>query len=351
MESERVGSSLCQDFVRQVFAKCGLTEELASRWADLLVETSLMGIDSHGIRMLDRYVRHIQGGGISINFDPITLRDRTAIAVIDAQGGAGHLAASHAMELAVRKARAAGVGMVSVIGTNHAGACALYVAQAARTGCVGICTAVSRPGIAPWGGKQPLIGLNPLAVGFPVAGKPPFLLDLSTTVTAMGKITQAADLGRGIPEGWALDRAGNPTTDPDQAREGSLLPIGGYKGCGLAMAIEAVTALLPGGGLAVEVLSWISQTARPMNASFAAIALDIAAFTETSQFEEKAAAWTETITGSPRREGVEELRYPGQRKALIKKERTQSGIPLDRHTRSMLDGLAGEFALQPLTAR
>ena len=339
----------CQAFVSQVFIHCGLSEALATQWADLLVETSLLGIDSHGIRMLNRYVRHVQGGGIATHFAPQKLKDHLAVAVIDAQGSSGHLAASYAMDEAIRKAQQAGIGLVSVIGTNHVGACALYVARAAQASCVGICTAVSRPGIAPWGGTQPLLGLNPLAVGFPVAGKPPFLLDMSTTVTAMGKITRAADEAQPIPEGWALDDEGQPTTDPERARTGSLLPIGGHKGYGLAMAIEAITALLPGGNLSMEVLSWIAQTAQPMNASFTAIALDISAFTEPDAFAQKAAEWADTLTQSPRQTGVDQLYYPGQRAGLTKKERLRSGIPLDEYTLNMLLGLAEELKIEPPT--
>ena len=338
----------CQAFISQVFIHCGLSEALATQWADLLVETSLLGIDSHGIRMLDRYVRHVQGGGIATHFAPQTLKDHLAVAVIDAQESSGHLAASYAMDEAIRKARKAGIGLVSVIHTNHVGACALYVARAAQASCVGICTAVSRPGIAPWGGTQPLLGLNPLAVGFPMAGKPPFLLDMSTTVTAMGKITRADDEGQPIPEGWALDDEGQPTTDPKRARTGSLLPIGGHKGYGLAMAIEAITALLPGGNLSMEVLSWIAQTAQPMNASFTAIALDISAFTEPDAFAQKAAEWADTLTQSPRQTGVDQLYYPGQRAGLTKKERLRSGIPLDEYTLNMLNDLAQEFQLESL---
>ena len=351
MPTNQVNHTDCREFVRQVFTRCGLSETLARQWADLLVETSLLGIDSHGIRMLDRYVRHVQGGGIATHFAPQTLKDHLAVAVIDAQGSSGHLAASYAMDEAIHKARKAGIGLVSVIHTNHVGACALYVARAAQASCVGICTAVSRPGIAPWGGTKPLLGLNPLAVGFPVAGKPPFLLDMSTTVTAMGKITRAADEGQPIPEGWALDDQGQPTTDPEQARTGSLLPIGGHKGYGLAMAIEAITALLPGGNLSVEVLSWIAQTAQPMNASFTAIALDINAFTEPDAFAQKAAEWADTLTQSPRQTGVDQLYYPGQRAGLTKKERLRSGIPLDEYTRTMLLGLAEELKIEPPTLR
>ena len=338
----------CQAFVSKVFTHCGLPEALATQWADLLVETSLLGIDSHGIRMLDRYVRHVQGGGIATGFEPLTLKDRVAVAVVDAQGSAGHLAAAYAMDKAIGKAQKAGVGVVSVINTNHVGACALYAAQATRATCVGICTAVSRPGIAPWGGKQALLGLNPVAIGFPIADRAPFLLDMSTTVTAMGKITRAADEGQPIPEGWALDDQGQPTTDPERARQGSLLPIGGHKGYGLAMAIEAITALLPGGNLSVEVLSWIAQTAQPMNASFTAIALDISAFTEPDAFAQKAAEWADTLTQSPRQTGTDQLYYPGERAGLTKEERLRSGIPLDEYTLNMLNDLAQEFQLESL---
>ncbi len=335
--------------VCQVFARCGFSEILAQQWADLLVETSLLGIDSHGIRMLDRYVKHVQGGGIATGFEPLTLKDRVAVAVVDAQGSAGHLAAAYAMRTAIEKAQQTGVGVVSVINTNHVGACALYAAQAVEASCVGICTAVSRPGIAPWGGKQALLGLNPVAIGFPIADRAPFLLDMSTTVTAMGKITRAADEGQVIPEGWALDEAGQPTNDPERARHGSLLPIGGHKGYGLAMAIEAITALLPGGNLSASVLSWISQTAQPMDASFTAIALDISAFTEPEVFARKAAEWVATLTQSPRRAGVDQIYYPGQQEGATRQKRRASGIPLDDYTRQMLGRLAQEFSLEPLT--
>lgn len=346
MESSSINHQQCRTFVSEIFVRCGLAEVLARQWSDLLVETSLMGIDSHGIRMLNRYVKHMQGGGIATSFKPLVLKDRAAMAVVDAQGSAGHLAASHAMRIAIEKAQHTGVGLVSIIGTNHVGACALYAAQAS---CMGLCTAVSRPGIAPWGGKQALLGLNPVAIGFPIAHRAPFLLDMSTTVTAMGKITRAADEGQPIPKGWALDEDGQPTTNPERARRGSLLPIGRHKGCGLAMAIEAITALLPGGNLSTSVLSWIAQTAKPMDASFTAIALDISAFTEPETFAQQAAAWVESITTSPRRVGVDQIYYPGQKAGATRQERLTSGIPLDDYTRQMLARLAHEFSIEPLT--
>lgn len=348
MKDSTIDYRPCHKFVKKVLAGCGLSDGPAGQWADLLVETSLMGIDSHGIRMLDRYVKHLQGGGINPGFEPLTVKDRAAMAVVDAQGSSGHLAADYAMRTAIKKAQGTGVGLVSIIGTNHVGACALYASQAAKASCIGICTAVSRPGIAPWGGRQALLGLNPIAIGFPIAGRAPFLLDMSTTVTAMGKITRAADKGDSIPEGWALDEEGQPTIDPERARRGTLLPIGGHKGYGLAMAIEAITALLPGGNLSTSVLSWISQTAMPMDASFTAIALDIGAFTEPEAFAQQAAEWVESVTASPRRSGVEQIFYPGQMEGATRQKRLASGIPLDDYTVRMLAMLAQEFSIEPL---
>jgi LDH2 family malate/lactate/ureidoglycolate dehydrogenase len=198
--------------------------------------------------------------------------------------------------------------------------------------------------MAPWGGKKALLGLNPIAIAAPIAGQHPFMIDMATTVVAMGKVTKAADLGQSIPEGWALDVEGNLTTDPKAASRGTLFPIGAYKGYGLAMAMEMLTAVLGGGQSSPQIKSWIQQTVAPMGASFMVMAIDIARFQDPQAFKDRMRDWTALLTGSPRREGVERIYYPGEMEGEAYAERARSGIPVDDRTAAMLAGLAERFA-------
>lgn len=348
MKDSKINSRDCKDFITTMFNHCGLKESHARQWANGLVETSLLGIDSHGIRMLDRYVKHLDDGGISVNFEPHFIREKGAIGVLDGCNSSGHLGAFHTTSVAASKAKTMGIGAVSLINTNHVGACALYAAQLAREGCVGMCFAVTIAGIAPWGGKKSMLGINPVAVGFPVKNKPDFVLDISTSVTAMGKITRAADVGEAIPEGWALDADGKITTDPNKVNSGSLYPMGEHKGYGLSMAIEAISALLSNGAPSMNVMSWIANSDQSMGASFMAIALDIEAFSNLDSFQERTEEWLTTITTSPKKDGVSRIYYPGERSGEEKAIREKQGIPVDSYTREMLNTLAQRFNLDQL---
>jgi len=333
----------CRKFIEEILCKLGAPGEIAERWAVIQVETSLLGIDSHGIRMFDRYVKHIEGGGINVEAEPEVVTDKAACAAMDAKGGLGHISADRATQLALEKAKAHGASCVTARNVNHMGACAIYARQAAARDCIGLCLASSRSGIAPWGGKQALLGLNPIAVGAPVEGKHPFVIDMATTMVAMGKVTRAADLGEAIPDGWALDADGQPTTDPNAAIHGTLLPIGGHKGYGIAMAVEMLTSLLSGGVLAPEIKSWIQQTKDPMGAGFSMISIDIAVFQDPAAFKSRAREWTDLLTGSPRRDGVNRIYYPGEKEGECYDERIKTGIPIDERTRTAFEELAKRF--------
>ena len=345
MHTKTIDAYECEKLITGVLAALGAPSAIAKRWAEIQVETSLLGIDTHGIRMLDRYVKHIQGGGIDLSAEAAVLRDEDACVALDARGGLGHIAADRATAVAVDKAKQHGISCVTLRNGNHVGACAIYVRQVAAADCIGICGAASRAGVAPWGGKAALLGINPLAIAAPVENGPPFMIDMATTVVAMGKVTKAGDLGQSIPEGWALDADGNPTTNPKEARGGTLLPIGAHKGYGLAMAMEMLTAVLGGGQSSPDIKSWISQTSDPMNASFTVIAIDIARFLDPQAFRARMRDWAALLTASPRREGVERIYYPGQPEGESYAERSRAGKPIDERTASMLAEVAEQFGL------
>ncbi|GAB4539106.1 MAG: L-sulfolactate dehydrogenase [Anaerolineae bacterium] len=345
--NQYIEAATCCDFVASILQRLGAQASTARRWAELLVETSLLGFDTHGVRMLDRYVRHIQAGGINLLAEPDVIDDNETCVRMDGQAGLGHIAADRAIRLAIERARRYGLSCVTVRNCNHVGACGIYARQAAAQDCIGICCAVSKAGIAPWGGKQAMLGLNVVAIAAPIEGKADFLLDMAISRTAMGRVTRALDLGQSIPDNWALDADGNPTTDPAEARRGTLLPIGEYKGYGLAMAVEMLAVLLGGGEFGYQARSWIGQPEEPMGQSFMAMAFDISRFVDPGEFKRRAQAWVALLTNSPTRDGFERICYPGQLEAETYAQRIEQGIPLDSHALKMFKELAGRFGIDP----
>ena len=341
-----IEAEACRRFIAGVWTAMGVPRADAATWAELMVETSLLGFDSHGVRMLDRYVRFAEGGGIDIKAKPEVIADKDATAVIDAHATFGHLSAFLATQIAIDKARRYGISCVTVRNGNHVGACSLYVRRAAASGCIGICSTVSRSGMAPWGGKKALLGLDPIAVCAPIEGKADFLLDMATSVTAMGKVTMMADAGKEIPATWATDSEGNPTTDPQEAIKGTLLPIGGHKGYGLAMALEILASALGGANFSPGIRSWIQQTEKPMEAGFMIICIDIARFQDQKGFRERLADWVDLLTTSPRKDGVDRIYYPGEIEAEKLAERSRIGIPLEKETVDVFLALAEKHGME-----
>ena len=211
-----------------------------------MVEADLLGYDTHGVFRLRQYVNRLRDGGCNPAPRVRVVRETAATALVDGDNGLGHLAMTRARDLAMEKARAAGIGWVGVRGGNHAGPAALYVRPQAAARMIGLAGAVgSANHVAPFGGTDILLGTNPIAVAAP-GGDDPFVLDMATTVAAVGKIKLLAQRGEPMPEGWMVGRDGKPLTDPARRDEGFLLPIGGAKGYGLGLAIGLLAGVLNG---------------------------------------------------------------------------------------------------------
>jgi LDH2 family malate/lactate/ureidoglycolate dehydrogenase len=344
-----IESSECSTFIKRILDQLGAKPKHSNRWSEILVETSLLGIDSHGIRMLPRYIKHMEGGGIDLLTEPVVINDTDACVTMDGQAGLGHIAADHATDKAIEKAEQHGISCVTVKNCNHVGACEIYARKVAIENFIGICGAVSIPGMAPWGGKTAQIGLNPIAISAPVDNKHPFVIDIATTMTSMGKVTRAADQKQTIPDNWALDADGFPTTDPQKAIHGSLLPIGDYKGYGLAMGIEILTAMLSGGALSPQINSWIHQTKESMGVNFTMIAIDISKFQDPDIFKNRMLDWINLLINSPKREGVDRIYYSGEIEGEMYDQRIKSGIPIDNQTAKIFTDLADRFKIkQPI---
>lgn len=349
MVADRVAAADLEAFVARVFRALGVPGEDAEVVARAMVEADALGYDTHGTFRLRQYVNRLKGGGCRAAARPRVVREAVATALIDGDDGLGHLAMFRAVALATEKARAAGIGWVGVRGGNHAGPAALYVRPLAEAGLIGLAAAVgSANHVTPWGGTDILLGTNPLAVAAPYGGDDPFVLDMATTVAAMGKIKTLAQRAEPMPEGWMVGRDGRPLTDPNRREEGFLLPIGGPKGYGISLAIGLLAGVLNGAAFGSNVVDFTRDTTSATNTGQFVAAIDIAAFCDPEEFARAAAAAFAEMRASAPLPGHDPVRVPGDGRGALRARNLAEGIPLHGALRRELDAIAAECAVTPL---
>jgi LDH2 family malate/lactate/ureidoglycolate dehydrogenase len=335
-------------FAARAFQGLGVPEADARAVATLMIEADLLGYDTHGVFRLRQYVNRLRDGGCNPVASPRVLRETAATALIDGDNGLGHLAMAQACDLAMTKARAAGIGWIGVRGGNHAGPAALYVRPQAAAGMIGICAAVgSANHVAPYAGTDLLLGTNPIAIATP-GGEDPFVLDMATTVAAVGKIKTLAQRGEPMPEGWMVGRDGKPLTDPNRRDEGFLLPVGGAKGYGLAMAIGLLAGTLNGAAFGSDVVDFTTDTTSPTNTGQFVAAIDIAAFGDPAIFTATAMRVFDEMRASPPLPGHDRVRVPGDGREAGRMRRLAEGIALHPSLRVEFDRIANDLAIAPL---
>jgi LDH2 family malate/lactate/ureidoglycolate dehydrogenase len=242
------------------------------------------------------------------------------------------------MENAIEKAKAFGIGASLVRNTNHIGLLAFYTMKAADLGMVGFCMSNSAASIAPWGGREAFFGTNPFSVAAPCEEGRPVVLDMSTSIVARGKIRRAIRMKEDIPEGWALDAEGNPTTDPEEAMQGTLLPIGGPKGYGMAFFIDLISGLISGSSYSRDV-STFHKPIRPTGVGVTCVALDIARFMPMNDFALQVRSHAEAIRGSKKADGQARIYLPGEIEAERAEAAAVEGIELDSPIEAALEKL------------
>lgn len=350
MTPPRIPADALGDFVARVLRALGVPDGDAAQVAAAMVEADALGYDTHGTFRLRQYADRLKAGGFAPAAVPTVVRETAATALIDGGNGLGHLAMFAAMDLAAAKAKSAGIGWVGVRGSNHAGPAALYVRSLADCGLVGIAAAVgSANHVPPWGGTDILLGTNPLAVAFPYGEADHFVLDMATTVAAMGKIKTLAQRGEPMPEGWMIGRDGKPLTDPARRDEGFLLPIGGPKGYGLSLAIGLLAGALNGAAFGSDVVDFTKDRTSPTNTGQFVAALDPAAFGEPEAIARAAARALAEMRAATPLPGADPIRVPGDGKAALRARNMAAGIPLHPALRRDLDALATALDVQPLT--
>jgi L-2-hydroxycarboxylate dehydrogenase (NAD+) len=345
----RVSPQKLAAFITRAFTAAGVPATDADTLAALMVEADLRGSDSHGVIRLPLYLRRIRAGGINAKPHIRVVSDRPSAALIDGDNGMGHLVVGRAAELAIEKAKATGVGWVGARMSNHAGPAALYVIKPLQHDMIGLYFAVgSNNHVPPWGGRESLLGTNPMAVAIPTLNEPPIVLDMAPTVAAFGKVRLKAQRGEQMPIGWMTDDEGKPLTDPQRADEGHLLPIGEYKGYGLSLIIGLLAGALNGAALGREVIDFVKETGKATNTGQAIAALSIDAFMPIGKFKRAVDQVSRDIRNSQRLPGVERIWLPGEQSHVKWLERRAHGVPMPKALRESLDAVARDVAVAPL---
>jgi len=333
-------------FTAGVFEHLGVPAADAAMGAEVLIDADLAGIESHGIAHLPwhrGYAPGLKQGIVNPTPAIAVLRDSPVAATWDADAGLGIVVARKAMEAAIAKARATGIGMVAVRNSRHFGAAGYYAHLAAREDMIGMAACNVPPIALAAGGAERVFGTNPIAMAAPVEGDHAFLLDMATTAVAAGKLEIAMRQGEPIPAGWAVDATGADTTDPAILRQGgALLPLGSriatssYKGYGLGLMVDILSGILPGMGSAL----FVERSTLAQGQWFAALRID--AFCDPVQFKADMKRMVDHIRATKPEPGRDAVLTPGDPEAIFRAERTRLGVPLDRETIEQLQALAAE---------
>jgi len=348
----RFAAAVVESFIGDAMTTVGLSPDDAAQVAQLMTEADLTGADAHGIFRLPQYVRRIRAGGVNPRPHITVAKTAAATALVDGDNGMGHLVVSRAADTAIELARNAGVAWVGVRRSNHASTAGLYAAMPVAHGMIGLYGAVANANhMAVWGGSELLLGTNPLGIAVP-SGDGPVVLDMATTVVSYGTVKQYALAGRDMPEDWLIDtQTGGPLTDPKRSAEGLLLPIGGYKGSGLALMLGLLGGVLNGAAFGRDVIDFNYNQADATNTGQFMVAIDIARFVPLTTFVAETDRHLADLRASRRLPGVDRIRLPGDRRGACRTERLRNGVPLPAALLAQLDQLAGKLAVRPLRER
>jgi LDH2 family malate/lactate/ureidoglycolate dehydrogenase len=345
----RLSAARLRRFVADAFTAVKLPKKDAATCAELMVRADLHGADGHGIFRLPQYVRRIRGGAVNVKPKLRIAREAAAMALVDGDNGMGHVVMSFAARTAIRKAKKAGAAWVGVKHSNHAGPASLYAAMPLEHDMIGLYLAVGNANhMAPWGGIDLLLSTNPIAIAVPGLEEGPVVLDMATTVAAYGKVKTAAQRGEQMPEGWMIDHAGRPLTDPRRSGEGLLMPIGGYKGYGLALMFGLLAGTLNGAAMGSDTVDFNADDTSPTNTGHAIVALSISRFGKVREFKRRVDAIVRELRGSRRMPGVGRIWLPGEQSRAKFAERSKLGVPLPEALHASLAKLASELNIAPL---
>jgi len=337
-KDRRVDAGQLGALIGTVFVSCGMREEDAKILAESLVGSDLRGIHSHGVMRVPDYVEKLTTGGVNPRGAPKVVGGRGAVVVVDGGNSMGQIGSTFAMSRAIELAHEHGLGAAALRGSNHCGAMDRYAMMALAHGMIGLATTNALPTMAPWGGAEKIVGINPIAVALPGGEERPVVLDVAFGATAHGKIRIYQQKGHPLPKGWALDSDGVPTTDPAAALCGLILPIGAFKGVGLAMIAGMLSSLLSGAAYGLESGNMIDGAVAGSDGQFF-LAIDVASFEDPVRFGARADVIVRQVHDARRAPGVDRLYVPGEMEAEFTDAYLREGIPLNAQTLADLAAL------------
>lgn len=330
-----------QAFCVKVFQGYGFSAADSRLITDVLLEADLSGIESHGIQRLTRYDFEIRSGFVKLDAEPETVCETPVSAVIDGHDAMGQLVGVKAMELAIKKAKNAGIGIVTVRDSNHYGIAGYYANMAAKEHLIGVSMTNSESIMVPTYGKEPVLGTDPIA--FAMYAEPvPFCFDAATTVVPRGKLEVYAKRGNGIPDGWALDETGKPCSDSERVLRniiskscGGILPLGGageqtggHKGYGFGMICEIMTGILSHGCTS----NHVNRTPGRINTSQCFVALDYGIFGDKAETEARLATFLDEIRSAAKADGETRIFIHGEKEFERHTSVLSEGIPVNEKT-------------------
>ena len=343
-EAHTVSAQVLRDLITRLYQQAGMSEEEADFHAEGLVRASLRGVDSHGVLRTSAYLKRIQNGAINTESRMHYVKEEGALQVLDADGASGYTAGKVGMKRAIVLAREYSLGMVLVRNSNHFGAAALYAQMAVDQGMLGFCTTNVKPGVTAPGAAGNVVGNNPFAVGIPTYCDFPFMLDMALSVVAGGKLKMAIAKGERIPLDWATDRDGNPTDDPQKGFDGYFLPLGGFKGLGMAYAIDILCGVMTGGAFQNHIRNMFKDPTEPSQTCHMFMAVDLTKLLSKEEIRTRMTEYRDYIRSIPTVSG-RPLVLPGEIEAAFEKERLEKGIPLPETLYQELKTLAQEHSL------
>lgn len=323
-----VSAESLSKFVTGIFQGAGCGHQGARDMAECLVQTNLWGIDSHGVLRTPEYLKRFQSGAMNNQPEVRTVKTGGALEVLDADNGAGYVAGRAAMSRAIELAKSGNIAAVGIINSNHCGAASLYARMALEHGMIGIAMSNVAPNMVAPGGSNPITGNNPIAVAVPTFGEFPFVFDISLSAVSGGKILVAAKNGEQIPLGWATDREGRPTTDPNVGFKGFLLPMGGHKGFGLSLLVDILCGVITGGSFQNELKSMYVYPGDPSNTAHLMLVINPLCLMSKDDLKTRMADFFQTVKQSPMWDEDSEMLLPGEIEYRKEKERLSGGIPI-----------------------
>ena len=353
-ERTRVDARKLTNFSTEVLQKLGVPAEDAQITASILVAAPLRGVDTHGVVQLVDYVRHIKKGLINVRPDIKVFSEAPSTAIMDGDQGLGFVIGHRAMMEAMRRAEKTGAGFIAVRNSTHFGAAADYTMMALERDMIGIAMTTTGIVVVAPGSAKPAVGTNPLSIAAPAGKKPPFVLDMATSVVANNKLEKARREGASIPEGWAIDKEGKPITDPAKRvfGEGGLLTLGGtpkfggYKGFGLGVLVDILSGVLSGSPATFlkKPPATRSSGLSSMGHFFGALRID--SFLPVEDFKKSMDEMIEAFEALPTLPGVKKIYAAGGYEAEIEKDRRANGIPLHPSVLASLQELAKELNIE-----